>query len=123
MGIMEIIPKSILMEILSRLTAKEIGNIRIVSKGIKKITRKPEFAAKHAVNGNLAGFFYQWQELLSPDGRYYINHKYKDYYDNEYRLINGEFLGDLEFIPLGLGLEGPDDDVATLSDPCLKFLK
>lgn len=123
MGIMEIIPESILMEILSRLSAKEICNIRIVSKGINKITRKPEFAAKHAANGNLAGFFYQWREPLSPDGLYYINHKYKDYYDNEYRLVNGEFLGDLEFIPPGLGLGGPDDDAVTLSDPCLKFLK
>lgn len=123
MGIMEIIPESILMEILSRLSAKEICIIRIVSKGINKITRKPEFAAKHAANGNLAGFFYQWREPFSPDDRYYINHKYKNYYDNEYRLVNNQFLGDLEFIPPGLGLGGPDDDVVTLSDPCLKFLK
>ena len=79
MGIMEIIPESILMEILSRLSAKEICIIRIVSKGINKITRKPEFAAKHAANGNLAGFFYQWREPFSPDDRYYINHKYKNY--------------------------------------------
>ena len=32
MGIMEIIPESILMEILSRLSVREIGNIRIVLK-------------------------------------------------------------------------------------------
>uniref|UniRef100_A0A7N2R9S7 F-box domain-containing protein n=1 Tax=Quercus lobata TaxID=97700 RepID=A0A7N2R9S7_QUELO len=53
--------EEILLEVLSRLPAKDVCNIRSVSKGINNLTRRPDFAAKHFRNckTNFAGFFHQ----------------------------------------------------------------
>ena len=81
--------EEILLEVLSRLPAKDVCNIRSVSKGINNLTRRPDFAAKHFRNckTNFAGFFHQ---SFGMEWEWWHNESDQCYYDPNFIPIKPE---------------------------------